>query len=144
MYEQGRYGILILLERLPGQNKKNGYRQAIICLRPYLSHRIICKLMEREEPPDQIDHKDGSRANNRWSNLRAATPTQQKWNARLRKDNTSGYRGVVRDYSKWCAQIWINGVQHRRSGFDTPEQAAVAYEVMARKAEFFYASRSDS
>jgi hypothetical protein len=44
--------------------------------------------------PAMIDHANGDSADNRIDNLRAATPSQNNMNSRIRSDNTSGHRGV--------------------------------------------------
>lgn len=62
---------------------------------------------------DHIDSKDT--LNNQDDNLRFATRTEQNRNRGPRKDNTSGYRGVVKDLRRpgyWKAQIWWDGKNH--------------------------------
>lgn len=55
----------------------------------------------------EVDHRDNNPLNNRKSNLRIATSSQQKMNTRLRKDNKSGCRGVSFDVTrqKWQAHV---------------------------------------
>lgn len=57
--------------------------------------------------PRKIDHKDRVRDNNRLSNLRKATQQQNLQNKSMQSNNTSGYRGVVWNGSKWVAQVEI-------------------------------------
>jgi hypothetical protein len=61
---------------------------------------------------NELDHIDRNRTNNRISNLREATPSQNCMN-RIYSTNTSGVPGVSYDkrYSKWVAYIKIN---HKR------------------------------
>lgn len=104
---------------------------------PYLLHRIAWKLMTGEEPPGTIDHINGDPLDNRWANLRAATPVQQLGNQRLHRTNTSGHRGVHPHKSgKWVAQIGRKYL----GLFDTPEVAASVYEAAAREkfGEFYH------
>jgi hypothetical protein len=98
----------------------------------YKAHRIIWKMMTKNEPPDFIDHKDGDAFNLRWSNIRAATNGQNLQNAKLRKDNRSGVKGVSWDVShqKWKAVISVNKQQFRLGRFSTVEEAEA---VIARK-----------
>lgn len=80
-----------------------------------------------------VDHKDNNGLNNRRSNLRLCTPSQNVWNRGLLKNNTSGFKGVTRDRQsgKWMAQIVANK-KHRRLGlFETPELAHEAYKKAA-------------
>lgn len=73
-------------------------------------------------PRDQIDHANLDRVDNRWGNLREATPRRQRTNAPAPSTNTSGYKGVSRHHTgKWVAHIRINGrptspLRHPRAG----------------------------
>lgn len=64
---------------------------------------------------DHIHGKD-SRHDNRKSNLRIATDSQNQMNRGLIKSNTSGITGVCWDKSrnKWLSQIKINNKTHRK------------------------------
>jgi HNH endonuclease len=105
----------------------------------YYAQRIIWKLMTGEDPLNTIDHKDGNRTNNRWDNFRPATKLEQTHNAKVRKDNTSGGRGVHKHKGWWRARISINGVRRHLGLFETAEEASAAYEAAAREAhgEFY-------
>lgn len=82
-----------------------------------------------------VDHRDGDGLNNCRSNLRLATPTQNIANSRLRKPNSSGYRGVswIKRRSLWQSQVTF----HRRAillgTFVDAEEAARAYDAKARE-----------
>jgi hypothetical protein len=58
----------------------------------------------------EIDHIDGNPRNNRNNNLRFATRSENNINARLRTNNTSGYKGVsyAKKLNKYHAYININ------------------------------------
>lgn len=106
------------------------------------AHRVIWKMMKGGEPPVTIDHKDGSRTNNRWSNLRAANGEEQQWNTGPQKNNSSGFKGIYRRGSRWHARIYIDGIHHWCGSFPSPQQAAVAYEKAARERQGgFYRQR---
>lgn len=80
------------------------------------------------EPATEIDHIDGDRANNRIANLRVATRSENNANARLKKNNSSGHKGVCFDASKgkFLAYIGFNRHQKWLGYFDTLEEAAAA------------------
>lgn len=91
--------------------------------------------MTGEWPPDEIDHINGVRDDNRWVNLRIATRGQNLCNARRRSDNTSGYKGVCWDANKgkWLASITINRKNKFLGHYETPEAGHEAYFVAARE-----------
>lgn len=51
----------------------------------------------------------------------------------LRRDNTSGYRGIYKVRNKWSAEFQIKGKKYRLSGFSTPQDAAIAYDNLAKQ-----------
>lgn len=70
------------------------------------AHRVIWKMMTGAEP-DQIDHINGDRSDNRWGNLRDVTPAENRNNAARPRRNTSGQVGVFWDKTRrrWMASI---------------------------------------
>lgn len=58
----------------------------------------------------QVDHKDGDSLNNKFSNLRRATPSQNSCNRPIPKNNKSGCKGVwwSNDVHMWRVAITIN------------------------------------
>jgi hypothetical protein len=63
-------------------------------------------------PPDnmQVDHINGNGLDNRKENLRICKISQNIFNGKLRKNNTSGFKGVTYDKKnkKWYSQITVN------------------------------------
>lgn len=111
------------------------YRSISIGRRLYKAHRLAWLYVHGEWPPCgmEIDHADGDGLNNRLSNLRPATVSQNQANARHRVNSASGRKGVCwnkRD-RKWQARIRINGYRVHLGNFDDPETAAAAYRTAA-------------
>lgn len=81
-----------------------------------------------------IDHINGNKLDNRRCNLRHATRGQNNANAGLRKNNTTGFKGVSirRDTGKFMAQITVNGVNRKLGTFATAEEAHAAYAAEAK------------
>jgi hypothetical protein len=101
--------------------------------RPYKAHRIAWLLVHGEIPEADIDHINGDWRDNRIANLRLASRSQNNWNARLAKNNTSGFKGVTWDKKAewWMAQIHYEKSPHFLGYFKTPEQAHDAYREAA-------------
>lgn len=84
----------------------------------------------------QIDHADCNTLNNTENNLRICTPSQNGGNQRQRKNNKiSRFKGVNLNCtgSRWVAGIRHNKKDYFLGSFATEKEAAVAYDVAARK-----------
>jgi hypothetical protein len=77
------------------------------------------------------DHKDGDGLNNRRSNLRAATESQNMANRAVQSNSASGYKGVIRWRGRWQATVRFANRVERIGTFDTAEEAARAYDARA-------------
>ena len=86
-------------------------------------HRFILKITDSIE----VDHEDHDGRNCQKYNLRSATLSQNQGNAKVRKDNSSGFKGVSHFRNKWHAML-----QHRHLGyFDDKIAAARRYDQAA-------------
>lgn len=74
-------------------HKKTGYYRVFIDKKRYKLHNIIF-LFHHGYLPDIVDHIDGNSKNNRIENLRPATKQQNNCNQKIRKDNSSGWKGI--------------------------------------------------
>lgn len=115
-------------DEIAGAVLTNGYRYINFNKKLHLAHRIAWLWMTGAQPEVQIDHINGDRADNRWSNLRAATQKQNSANQGLRTNNRSGVKGVSWESrsKKWRADITIGGKQIVLGRFRTIEDAAAA------------------
>jgi len=100
-----------------------GYRKGKIAGVEYHSHRVIWKLMTGEDPTSEIDHINGVRDDNRWSNLRCVTHGENMKNTRKRVDNRTGVTGVNVRNGKFCARVQSNGFRKHLGYFDTLAEA---------------------
>lgn len=100
------------------------------CKKTTSLHREILNL-KRGDPI--IDHKNGNGLDNRKCNLRVSTYEINNFNAKIRTDNISGYRGVSwhRRTKKWCVQISVNKKIIHGGYYSNPQAAAMAYDKLA-------------
>lgn len=89
------------------------------------AHRLVF-LIENGFLPAEVDHINGNKSDNRISNLRPATDTQNRWNSGKRYNNKSGWKGVCwnKDRGKWQAQISIDKKRTTIGYFDDVKDAA--------------------
>lgn len=92
------------------------------------AHRIIWLLETGEWPDGQVDHIDGNRANNLFSNLRVTDAAGNALNRALTTRNTSGIHGVRYNpqRKKWTAQIGYKGRSYNLGRFRSFEEAKAA------------------
>lgn len=94
-------------------------------------HRLILGITN---PKVIIDHINGNGLDNRKCNLRIATFSGNSANSRMYSSNKTGYRGVyLRDSGRYRACIRVNNKLIHLGSFDTKEEAAKAYNVVAKK-----------
>jgi len=103
--------------------------------------RLAWYYMTGEWPALEIDHINRNPSDNRFSNLRLATRSQNtQWSRRGRKPR-SGFRGVHRVASgRYQAQISVNGKKRHIGIFDSAEEAAEAFlrEAVRLRGDFAY------
>jgi hypothetical protein len=101
-----------------------GYRKVNFKYRKEAVHRLIF-LMHYGYLPREIDHADGNPSNNRIENLRAASINENRQNTKLRKDNSSGLKGITWDKSrnKWLVRVNCNKKTVYQGRFDDLELA---------------------
>ena len=117
-----------------GCTNKNGYVQIQVGGKLHLAHRLAFIFMTGS-CPQEVDHKNGIRDDNRWANLRPATTSQNQMNRRSLKGSSSRYLGVSwhKLRGKWHANIHVDGKKKHLGSFSDEDDAARAYDTAARK-----------
>jgi len=84
----------------------NGYRAVQLDDKSYLTHRISYYMGAGVEP-EQVDHINGVKDDNRLENLRSVSSRENSLNQKKRSTNTSGVMGVTYHIvkEKWQARL---------------------------------------
>jgi len=122
---------------IAGWMKNNGYICISVDNCKYHAHRLAC-LYVKGYWPEQMDHLDHVRDNNKWGNLREVSGNENYRNISLGKRNTSGVMGVYKNKlnNKWVAQIKIDGKQIYIGTFEDKFEAVCARKSAEVKFKF--------
>lgn len=113
---------------------RNSYARCSIGTKTIYLHQLV-------RPVDKasiVDHINRDTLDNRKENLRSCSVKENQWNVGTRKDNKSGYKGVVKRTKKpgrpesWIAQMKHNGEQIWIGEYRTKNEAAEAYNKKAK------------
>lgn len=118
-------------KRAGGRNAK-GYR--VIRFgggKSIYEHRLAWLYMKGKWPPDQVDHENRIRDDNRWKNLRLATNGQNQQNRANMKALPGAYR-TDNPHRPWRGLITANKKRHHLGYFQTELEAHEAYRKAKR------------
>ena len=118
-----------LLEKYSWSLDSHGYAQSRSNRKCGLLHKFILPAKDGFI----IDHINRNPLDNRRCNLRYATKQQNNFNSSIRKDNTSGYRGVIwnKQVKKWHVQIAHNKKRIYLGCFNSIKEASEVYKSKA-------------
>lgn len=122
--------------QVAGSKEFRGYVQIRIDKKLYWAHRLAWLHMTGAWPTHDIDHIDGDKSNNRWSNLRDVPQAVNNQNVRSPfAGNSSGYLGVNWHPTNhnWTAKISVNNRTKYLGSYSTPEEAHAAYVAAKRE-----------
>lgn len=139
-YHSDGYLIRKSTGRRAGTKMTAGYRVVGFEKKRYTEHKLIFAY-HHGFIPDVTDHIDWDKTNNRIENLREATKSLNEANTGVRRNNSSGYKGVA--FHK-AANKWRAYLQCKHIGlFETAEEAAKAYNQKAYEVYGEYAYLND-
>ncbi len=119
-----------------GAIANHGYLIAGICGKLYKVHRLIWCYHYGSMPDSYIDHINGITNDNRISNLRLATYSQNSWNLKKPSHNSSGIKGVSWEKRRKRFEVYIqkNGKKyHLGYRFTLLDAAAL---IIAKRHDF--------
>lgn len=105
-----------------GYKNPNGYVTVSVDNVQYRAHQVIF-LMFHGYLPEQIDHINNIRCDNRIENLRPSNKLENAKNRPINKNNTSGYKNVYKSGKKWRVMVGINGEYKNFGSFQDIELA---------------------
>lgn len=111
-------------------HRSSGYLCAKINGKFVYFHRAVLGF-----PNGIVDHINRNKLDNRKKNLRVVCRHINAVNRDIQKNNTSGYRGVsfLKKNKVWMSCITVNKKRHYLGCYSTAKQAAVAYNLAAKK-----------
>ena len=97
----------------------------------YIQRYLYKKYLPKQDISNlKIDHINRNPLDNRMSNLEPVTDGVNRYNV-VEPKNKWGYRGVSKNRKKFQAEIVYKGKKYRTSGFETVEEAALAYNELS-------------
>lgn len=117
---------------------RGGYRCGAVFGACFQAHRIIWRMVTGVDVEGEIDHINGKRNDNRWSNLKAGTTQDNRRNSAIGRHNSSGVCGVGwhNGTGRWRATITVNHRQIHLGRFDTFEEAVFVRKAAERRYGF--------
>ena len=117
-----------------GGISSSGYRTIYINGNHYQGHRLAW-FVSKGVWPNQIDHINGIRDDNRIINLRSVCQSENMRNQKLSNANSSGFIGVswCNRSGKWRATIALDGRKKHLGYFDMIEDAINTRWIYERK-----------
>lgn len=128
-----RFGKKGLLRGVAGTlDVSNGYVKIMVDHVIYRAHRLAFLYMEGVFPPNDVDHRNRKKSDNRWSNLRHATPSQNAANKPLPKRTVFLKADIDDSQGCYSTSITVMGECFSLGSFNTIEEARAAHYAAAR------------
>lgn len=124
----------------------SGYRFGSLFNRSHRAHRVAFAISTGAWPQNDMDHINGDRLDNRLSNLREATRSENLRNSWRPEANNSGVKGVswCRKKKLWRATIKASGKQVGLGYFANIDDAKEAVHAARAKLHGAFAHHGDT
>jgi|TARA_R110002074_G_scaffold385163_1_gene566161 hypothetical protein len=100
-------------EIIKGEITTAGYRRIAFGKYKMREHRLIY-LMCHGFLPAMLDHVDGDKLNNKIENLRACSNSQNQFNSKVPRNNTTGFKGILfnKKENRYFGRVRVSGKQY--------------------------------
>jgi hypothetical protein len=121
-----------------------GYHTVMVLRKSYSAHRVAWAIHYGSWPEGEVDHADTNRLNNKVTNLRVASHSQNQANGKAYKNNKTGFKGVYWDPKAevYSVQIRANRRLTTVGRFRCLEEAVAAH-AKAHRERFGEFSRAE-
>lgn len=122
-----RWGNETPLFKQVGTLREDGYLESMIFGKVYKNHRLAI-FYTTGKWPNEVDHINGNRSDNRLINLRDVSKQDNMKNRGKNRNNTSGTSGITwfNQTNQWRVRINANGKRISLGLFDTIDEAVAA------------------
>lgn len=131
--------------KIAGHVSVKGHVHVMVNRQRIYAHRLAWLIMTGGYPGADIDHINGDKSDNRFSNLRAASRAENNYNRAIQRNNKTGVKGVYPYKNRFRSQIVVDGNIKHIGVFGTLDEAKAAYEKAAAQyhGEFAYSKRPE-
>lgn len=116
-----------------GSKDYHGYVRIRIDGRTYSAQNLAWLYITGEYPYHIVDHENQVRDDNRWSNLRKATVSENNHNSCKPSHNTSGIKGISLSKGKWRGRVKLLGIEYCTGSFSHKDEAIEALRLLRAK-----------
>lgn len=124
----GRFGVIRT------SPSPSGYYRIMINSIRYYAHKLAWLYIYGELPTGNLDHINRIRTDNRISNLRIASNSQNCMNCTIYSSNTSGQKGVnfSKKHNTWIVRCRVNNIRYYLGCYKNKEDAINIYIAFAK------------
>lgn len=111
------------------------YKAVIVCKKEkgkLIFRKPLARIVLDAPPQKHVDHISGDTLDNRRENLRLVTNKENVRNSAKAANKLSRFKGVYKMKNKFHALVICDAKRYRISPFNTEEEAALAYNKLAK------------